>query len=99
MQVGVPIHGINGIGCRRVTRSAIAALTMTSRQQIRELRDVPLKSAPLRWRRSSFYEGFAVEEPVGGAGSQTVQLFLNGSQQVLKKRFHFLIRSVDDLHR
>jgi len=40
-----------------------------------------------------------VEKPIGGAAAQTVQLFLNGSQQILEQRLHILVRRVGDLHR
>jgi hypothetical protein len=58
-----------------------------------------LSMAPLGWRRASFNQGSAMEEPVGGAAAQAIELFLDGRQEVLQKRFHFLIRSVRKLRR
>jgi hypothetical protein len=42
---------------------------------------------------------FAVQETLGGAAAQTIQLFLNSSQQILEQRLHILVRRVGDLHR
>lgn len=40
-----------------------------------------------------------MEEAIGGAAPQTVELFLNGGQKILEKGFDLLVGGVRDLHR